>query len=430
MRDVKWNQMFERLKGYKHEHGDCLVPQKYAKDKQLGIWVNEQRRNCEANTLTAKRKAKLYSIGFVWKPLNDQWNEMFEKLKTYKSMNGDCLVPTEYSRDKQLGIWVTSQRKFYKLNKLLAERKAKLESIGFIWKTGDDQWNHMFKKLKAYKFENGDCLVPQLYAKDKQLGIWVMNQRREHEANTLTAERKAKLDLIGFVWEPHVYQWNLMFEKLLAYKFEHGDCLVPRRYARDKQLGLWVMTQRIRNKNDTLTAEQKARLDSIGFIWRAKPEYKPESDEEWNHMYEKMIAFRQKHGHCLVLFGSDRKLGSWVIRQRAMRKVGQLSDDRRAKLDSIDGFVWTVDIPDDRWCIMFEKLKAYKSQHGDCLVPQLYAADKQLSRWVRTQRYNYKSNKLLAERKEKLESIGFVWDAREYKRQQKEQHQPNASSGV
>ena len=63
-------------------------------------------------------------------------------------------------------------------------------------------------------------------------------------------------------------------------------------------------------------------------------------------------------------------------------------------------------------------------------MPAQYAADKQLGLWVNRQRQNYKANKLLAERKEKLESIGFVWDVREFKRQQKEQHQSNASSGV
>ena len=31
----KWNEMFEKLKAYKREHGDCLVPQRYEKDKHL-----------------------------------------------------------------------------------------------------------------------------------------------------------------------------------------------------------------------------------------------------------------------------------------------------------------------------------------------------------------------------------------------------------
>ena len=60
------------------------------------------------------------------------------------------------------------------------------------------------------------------------------------EGNTLTAERKAKLDSIGFVWEPYDEQWNEMFEKLKAYKREHGDCLVPAAIPKDKHLVYWV----------------------------------------------------------------------------------------------------------------------------------------------------------------------------------------------
>ena len=105
----------------------------------------------------------------------------------------------------------------------------------------------MFEKLKDYKREHGDCLVPKQYNKDKALGLWVTRQRTERKANRLEAERKAKLDSIGFVWEVRPDpddQWNEMFEKLKAYKHKHGDCLVPQRYNKDRALGLWVMTQR------------------------------------------------------------------------------------------------------------------------------------------------------------------------------------------
>lgn len=35
---AKWDEMFERLLEYKAEHGHCLVPNRYAKDPQLGSW--------------------------------------------------------------------------------------------------------------------------------------------------------------------------------------------------------------------------------------------------------------------------------------------------------------------------------------------------------------------------------------------------------
>ena len=74
---IKWNEMFEKLKAYKHDHGDCLVPKEY-EDKSLGQWVMMQRTERKANRLAAERKAKLDSIGFVWEPDEQKWNEMLE----------------------------------------------------------------------------------------------------------------------------------------------------------------------------------------------------------------------------------------------------------------------------------------------------------------------------------------------------------------
>lgn len=34
----KWEEMFARLVAYKEKHGDCLVPNRYADDPQLGSW--------------------------------------------------------------------------------------------------------------------------------------------------------------------------------------------------------------------------------------------------------------------------------------------------------------------------------------------------------------------------------------------------------
>jgi len=252
------------------------VPRNYTKDKSLANWVSNQRKQIKANTMTVARKAKLDSIGFVWDPIDQQWNEMYEKLEAYKRVHGDCLVPQRYAKDESLGLWVKTQRRYHQANTLTAERKAKLDSIGFVWEVIPD-WNEMYEKLKTYKHQHGDCLVPAIYDKDKSLGLWVMTQRRYHQANTLTAERKAKLDSIGFAWVVRP-DWNEMFEKLKVYKREHGDYLVPCNYINDKSLGNWVSNQRQSNKNDSLSADRKAKLESIGFIWDVR-EYRRKQQE-------------------------------------------------------------------------------------------------------------------------------------------------------
>jgi hypothetical protein len=65
------------------------------------------------------------------------------------------------------------------------------------------------------------------------------------------------------------------------------------------------------------------------------------------------------------------------------------------------------------------KLKEYKRAHGDCNVPQRWAADPRLGRWVTTQRQGRRNldrdeprqqrNGMTATRAAKLDALGFVW---------------------
>ncbi|OEU09122.1 hypothetical protein FRACYDRAFT_154308, partial [Fragilariopsis cylindrus CCMP1102] len=61
------------------------------------------------------------------------------------------------------------------------------------------------------------------------------------------------------------------------------------------------------------------------------------------------------------------------------------------------------------WEKTFQRLVAYKATHKNTMVPQEYKEDSKLGRWVKTQRQLFENNKLLEERLDKLDSIGFVW---------------------
>lgn len=76
------------------------------------------------------------------------------------------------------------------------------------------------------------------------------------------------------------------------------------------------------------------------------------------------------------------------------------------------------------WNDNFEALKAYKSTHGDTSVPATYLENPQLGNWVDNQRQLYRMRQeaeengitttyefITAERIDRLNSIGFVWNA-------------------
>eukprot|EP00980_Cylindrotheca_fusiformis_P019764 scaffold6927_cov93-Cylindrotheca_fusiformis.AAC.2 len=73
------------------------------------------------------------------------------------------------------------------------------------------------------------------------------------------------------------------------------------------------------------------------------------------------------------------------------------------------------DSRDEKWNDQFLQLKAFKAEHGHCNVPQDFPQNQKLARWVRRQRYqhNHMPKHLSQRRREKLDQIGFVWDAQE-----------------
>ena len=114
------------------------------------------------------------------------WEERFEELKDYRKKYGNCNVPQNYQHNKQLGNWVSNQRREYKKFQkgeksfITIERIAKLKSIDFVWEV-DELWEKRFNELKDYRKKNGNCLVPARYQHNKQLGLWVQTQRQHYK---------------------------------------------------------------------------------------------------------------------------------------------------------------------------------------------------------------------------------------------------------
>lgn len=153
-------------------------------------------------------------VGLVMK----KWDLMVLQLLKFKKKHGHCLVPNRYSEDPQLGSWVSTQRRQFKVWKenrsppMTKERVDYLESIGFVWATKDPRhvpWERRFNELIDYHKEHGDCLVPIGYKQNPQLSNWVSTQRQEYKlllggrSSRISQERIDKLNEIGFVWEAH-----------------------------------------------------------------------------------------------------------------------------------------------------------------------------------------------------------------------------------
>jgi hypothetical protein len=165
----------------------------------------------------------------------------------------------------RLGLWVIRQRKF--IDTLSVERRKRLEDIGFVWDPLESSWEEAFAALSRFKSREGHCLVPTGHMEGElkvNLGTWVIRQRKF--VDSLSVERKKRLDDIGFVWDPLESSWEEAFAALNRFKSREGHCRVPHAHREGElRLGMWVHNQRYA----TLSVERKKRLDDIGFVWRS-----------------------------------------------------------------------------------------------------------------------------------------------------------------
>ena len=255
-----WDERYGELKAYKEKYGHCNVPQGWPEPTPLGRWVTRQRQNMDS--LTKDRVKRLNDFGFVWNPLEANWEEMFEALVEYKKRTGDCNVPAKWAETPKLGIWVNTQRQ--RKDRLTPDRIKQLNDLGFVWDLIDALWEEMFEALVEYKKRTGDCNVPQGWSENPQLGIWVNTQRQRKDR--LTPDRYKRLNDLEIVWERHKSSWEKMFEALVEYKKEYGDCNVPDDWPGNPQLGIWVSN--MRSRKDILTSDRVKRLNELGFVWR------------------------------------------------------------------------------------------------------------------------------------------------------------------
>jgi len=143
------------------------------------------------------------------------WEEQFFALKAYQRETGHCKVPARFKTNPKLGRWVMTQRRQFTLlmqgypSALTGERIQRLESIGFTWSIRPEPvktWNRKFQELKVYKNTFGNCMVPQRYQANPQLGTWVHTQRRQYKLmiegkkSSMTRDKAQALDSLGFFW--------------------------------------------------------------------------------------------------------------------------------------------------------------------------------------------------------------------------------------
>ncbi len=391
---TSWDEWYGCLKVYKEREGHCLVPVAHREgDYRLGRWVSNVRTT--KDKIEEARRRQLDELGFVWDALHAAWERGFDALKLCKEREGHCNVPRPHIEGGfRLGKWVGTQR----INKdtMPAERKRRLDAIGFIWNARESEWEEGFAALRAFLAREGHCNVPAAHMEGAhRLGRWVNHLRVIRD--TIPAQRKQRLDAMGFVWDVLDTQWEEGVAALTLFKAREGHCLCSGNHVEGTfKLGGWVSRQRARSHK---IPERRQRLDALGFVWDVR-------EREWEEGCTALAHFKAREGHWRVpkLHKEGAfNLGQWVNNLRGNKDT--IPSDRKRRLETM-GMDWNA--RENEWEKGFTALTKFKARGGHCRVPrhQLEGAFN-LAKWVRKQRANQKT--ISSERQQRLDAIGFVW---------------------
>jgi len=316
----------------------------------------------------------------------------------------------------KLGRWVDQRRLAYYKGTLSEERTQRLEELGLVWDPPNEEWTENYGRLVKYKEEYGNLLVPRNFKTEDgmNLGIWLSTQRTAYYKSLVGEECTQRLEELGFLWDPRNVKWNEKCDRLVKYKEEHGNCLVPIKFEMEDgmKLGRWVSTQRTayhkQGNKGTLSEERTQRLEELGFVWDSQ-------NTEWDENCDRLVEYKEEHGSCMVpqrfKMEDGMKLGAWVNIQRSAYSKGTLSKECKQRLKGL-GFVW--DSQNAEWDENCGRLVKYKEEHGNCLVPWKFEMKDgmKLGHWVTTQRKTYSKGTLSKKRTRRLEKLGFVWEIR------------------
>jgi len=292
-------------------------------------------------------------------------------------------------------------------------------TLGMVWGSSRDAGYRIgVDHLRAYTAAEGHANVPRRFVTDDgfTLGTWVNSRRREHRADTLSANKITELNTLGMVWDPRDVGYQIGVVHLRAYTAAQGNANVPAIYVADDgfTLGEWVGRRRKDRRAGRLSAKRVTELNALGMMWGpSRASYAAGYRIGVAHL-RAYAAVAEGHANMPATHVADDgfKLGAWVANRRHDHKVGRLSMARIAELDTL-GMVWGSS-RDAGYRIGLDHLRVYTATAGHANIPSRFVTDDgfKLGKWVANRRQDRTIGRLSTARIAELNTLRMVWDPR------------------
>jgi ribosomal protein S18 len=363
--DERWMKNFEILKRYAEEHGKLPIRKMIIDGAKVGSWINVQRRNKEK--MSDERRKKLETLPlWKWKTIeitkregtkDEIWDENFKILKKYVDEHGKLPIRKIIIDRVKIGSWIHNQRG--NKEKMSDERRKKLETLP-LWKwkiieitkregTKDEVWDENFEILKKYVDEHGKLPTNRMIIDNIKISDWISHQRKNKEK--MSDERRKKLETLP-LWKWEEFKrtkregtkdevWDENFKILKKYVDEHGKLPIQKMIIDSVKIGNWISRQR--GNKEKMSDERRKKLETLP-LWKWKTieitKREGTKDEIWDENFKILKKYAEEHGKLptYTMIIDSVKIGIWITNQRGNKE--KMSDERRKKLETIDGWYW------------------------------------------------------------------------------------------
>ena len=380
--------------------------------------------------------------------MKQKWMYKYNLLKEYlENSNGIYPKKTEVYKDVNLGAWVYQLRSAIKRGKLPIEKIELLKEIDFKLdapKREKEKWLICFKLLKEYlELNNGEYPKEGEIYQGVNLKSWIRNQRNIYNCGTvnnngdiiynglsLTKKEIGLLNSIGFIWRERNKRnetFYIEYELLKEYLKDENNILTKKTIYKGHKIGLfasyyyenYIKINSSVHNNNYISDKKIKLLEELNLDKYLISDF----DYHFNLLKEYVNEYHKYPEANEVYKGIN--LGMFIVNIRMMYNNGSLDADNIEKLKSINfEFSKNNQIFNDNLKLYLEFKNEYQREpkNGE----KYKGID--IGYWAAYQRYMVKHgtiesdgsiicrhSKLTKEQIDTLNSIGFVWDLKEYK---------------
>lgn len=276
----------------------------------------------------------------------ENWYHFYGLLERYAAEHGHTAVPTS-TQAGTLEAWTNRQRNLHSRGKMRPERAALLERLpGWTWNLARTKRDRGRTELEAYVAQHGNAQVPRGHVSSTgyRLDHFVTNARNRYRAGLADAQEIAYYEALpGWMWHVHDAKFERFLRHLDAFITEHGHARVPQTYTVEEHgkiiaFGHQVSAKRSRFSQGALPEEQiKALEQRPKWTWDGMAAI-------WEASFEVLASWAAEHGNVKTPFDKAVRgvhVYRWTLQQKKLIRAGQLSEDRRRRLEALPG--WTLD---------------------------------------------------------------------------------------